>query len=549
MSTPTQRLAELVRRKRGMTFDMTIGEPQRVEPGVATDAEIMGVGGPDKPLPTDEEIASVGAPRVTVPPIDVPPEELTPPDPKLAQAGNAAVRGGVFGRLDEGGPGANPAAGSVAVQMPTDEQAAQSLTRIPADPPMSRTAMLAAAIQKTGRAPVEDQALSPRLATPDDSPRDDSNSIPGMAAKLVTGAAMPPRAPSARPDTSLYDAQEADRKSHLTAGMELAGRQLVGGLTRTEVPQGIGPAASGVPLAIEQGKERRAALAEAVNRKRQGELDTSKLALEKSETDKNNREKPDAKALGADGLRQLLRSPTYIAKVKAEGVDPSTFDTMSEEALKKQVDHYENEAKNASGERSAAMNQTRALGNAKDLKTFESNMEKPIPNEMIDQLAGLNGSEAAIRQFEGNLGKTSGVAGKIGASGVPGASMGVLGKDAEQGSTFEGDRKRTAIALARGLEGGMARPGNVEIIEQIMPHATDSDAVKKTKMDEVRKFIDSKRAALNEAMRQGNFKKPISSMSNPSGTPDIPKDGKEHKTLSSGKHASRVPGGQWMVDD
>ncbi len=91
----------------------------------------------------------------------------------------------------------------------------------------------------------------------------------------------------------LYDAQEADRKSRLAAAMELATRQLVGGITRTPVGQGIGAAPSQVPAAMEAAKSRRQQVVDALNRKRQGALDESTLALQKSQTERNLRPPPE----------------------------------------------------------------------------------------------------------------------------------------------------------------------------------------------------------------------------------------------------------------
>ncbi len=144
-------------------------------------------------------------------------------------------------------------------------------------------------------------------------------SVPGQVGKTLMGA-TPPQPQ----DDGLYGAQEADRKSHLTAGMELAGRQLVGALTRTAVPQGIGAAPSQVPAAMDAAKTRRAAVADALNRKRQGEQDEqsaklagSTMALHESEIEKNRRT-PAAKP------EDPLAAPLKVAQtehLKAETED------------------------------------------------------------------------------------------------------------------------------------------------------------------------------------------------------------------------------------
>ncbi len=111
-------------------------------------------------------------------------------------------------------------------------------------------------------------------------------------------------------DDGLWQAQEADRKSRLTAGMELAARQLVGGITQTPVGQGIGAAPSQVPMAMKQADARKKAIADEIARKRQGVMDDSTLRLRESEIAKNMRPppvKPDKAAAAADELESYKK--------------------------------------------------------------------------------------------------------------------------------------------------------------------------------------------------------------------------------------------------
>lgn len=155
----------------------------------------------------------------------------------------------------------------------------------------------------------------------------------------------------------------------------------------------------------------------------------------------------------------------------------------------------------------AGINADRSLENAKKLDIFKSELPKDVPREMIDQLEALKGSDAAIAQYNKDLSKVGNMAGKLGAMGIPGAAQGYLGEGAAAGSTHQSDRERTAIALARGLEGGMARPGNVEIIQKMLANPTDSDAVKAIKGKELEDFMASKKKAFAEALASGNYKK------------------------------------------
>ncbi len=109
---------------------------------------------------------------------------------------------------------------------------------------------------------------------------------PGAPAAPPEPLTPPPMVQADPPDphvNDMYDAEEADRKSHLTAGMEMAARQLVGGITRTGVPEGIGAAKDRAPLVAEAAKSRRQMAIDALARKRQGVLDENTLENSKSE--------------------------------------------------------------------------------------------------------------------------------------------------------------------------------------------------------------------------------------------------------------------------
>ncbi len=127
-------------------------------------------------------------------------------------------------------------------------------------------------------------------------------STQAQVAQSVMGAA--PRQPAVpmednRDDDELAAAQEADRRSRLGAGMELAGRQFVGAVTRTPLGQGIGAAPSRVPGAMAAAKSRAERAAEVLRQRRQGEqderqgrMDASALDLQASAAEKNRRDPP-----------------------------------------------------------------------------------------------------------------------------------------------------------------------------------------------------------------------------------------------------------------
>ena len=121
-------------------------------------------------------------------------------------------------------------------------------------------------------------------------------SVPAQVSQAMLGAAPVAAKPLPQVDdeADIEAAREADRESRFAAGMELAGRQLVGGITRTPVPQGLGANPSEVPLAMARAKSKREQAAEALMRQRQGRLDASALDLQASQAERNRRDPGDA---------------------------------------------------------------------------------------------------------------------------------------------------------------------------------------------------------------------------------------------------------------
>jgi hypothetical protein len=148
-------------------------------------------------------------------------------------------------------------------------------------------------------------------------------------------------------------------------------------------------------------------------------------------------------------------------------------------------------------DREAAMASARSLGNQIKLKEYEAT-HKPPTAEQLTQLEGINKSGGALDVFEQGLHSTDSAIGKAAAN-FPKVA-GALGVE---GSDFDSLRKGTAIALARGLEGGTARPGNVEIIDSMLPNASDSPEVKKRKMENTRAFVRNNRDAFLKTAQTG----------------------------------------------
>lgn len=169
--------------------------------------------------------------------------------------------------------------------------------------------------------PAEGPAYEPELPPPathetvaasqvPDHPR--PGSVQANVAQSMLGASAIPARPAPMRQTDIDDAEieearEADRQSRFNAGMELAGRQLVAGITRTPVPQGLGVNPSEVPLAMARAKSKREQAAEALRAQRQSTMDASTLDLQRSQAEKNRREPGDVPMTPAQAANIELR--------------------------------------------------------------------------------------------------------------------------------------------------------------------------------------------------------------------------------------------------
>ncbi len=153
-------------------------------------------------------------------------------------------------------------------------------------PPEFRAQEMAQPVENLGQSP---EAIAEAQAALDEHEQGRPGSIPAQVGRGVTGQLSEEPEKSSVDEDEMWGAQEADRKSRLTAGLELAGRQLVGGITRTPVGQGIGVAPSRIPQAQAAAKSRSERAAEILRQKRQATMDDSTLKLQASQTEKNLR--------------------------------------------------------------------------------------------------------------------------------------------------------------------------------------------------------------------------------------------------------------------
>jgi len=197
-----------------------------------------------------------------------------------------------------------------------------------------------------------------------------------------------------RDQEELNAAQEADRASRFTAGMELAGRQLVGGITRTPVSQGIGAAPSQVPGAMAAAKSRSERAAEALRLKRQGALD--------EKDDRRYEDERGDKAVGrSEKAAALLLAQREKAKAEAESL--RRFNV---------TDERQKESNAAQLALSRAGLGIRAEGEKRDAEKFEADKVKDaakktedVPPEFEVQ-SGANPSPETRKKFTALVGSS-----------------------------------------------------------------------------------------------------------------------------------------------
>lgn len=236
------------------------------------------------------------------------------------------------------------------------------------------------------------------------------------------------------------------------------------------------------------------------------------LNLRKKQIDATSTQK--ARALEDRKKLMLSQYPEHASEIGA------LSDLGNAESLQRTLDARGTAvASQAHADEAATKSQAHADESQRRSEGFQKYMEdyrlshRPLTAEQASQLEGINKSGKAIDTFEGGLGSVSGWGGRLAAS-AP-AIFGALGA---QGADFPALREGTAIALARGLEGGMARPGNVEIIMRMLPEASDDDAVKAQKIAHVREFVANNRDAFKTALEQGGSV-PLRPSSEPAAAP------------------------------
>ena len=166
----------------------------------------------------------------------------------------------------------------------------------------------------------------------------------------------------AQPDldsSEMASAQEADRRSGLSSGLELASRQLVGGITQTPVGQSLPRAPSQVPMAQAAAKSRATLAAEALRRKdaaakdaaagveRKDSREERAAAILRAQQEKRDAEAESLRRFEISGSRQdaatkasqdISRASLGLQKGASARADTKAAEDASDKALKKTED-------------------------------------------------------------------------------------------------------------------------------------------------------------------------------------------------------------------
>lgn len=334
-------------------------------------------------------------------------------------------------------------------------------------------------------------------------------SVPPEAVKAPPLVSSQPMAST--DDRALFNAQEADRRAKLRAGIELATRQFAAGVTHQPIGQMAPQEESQVPLVLSTQAARKKALADEVARQRQSRLDDTEAGLKESERIKNmaeaikaqrelnKPEKPDEAA----GMRQALRGPAYAAQLKESGVDPASLDSMSLDGLKTIATHFENGAKNVSSEKAAEIARGGALTNLKTAKVFELGLPQRPDTETRKQAEALGMVDDQIDRMSNAWDE------KVSATG---SGLTALIPNTKAHTYTTDERNQTKEMLVRAMSQTVPREANMAVIEPMIPTATDSKETKTEKVKNLKSYFKDQREQFYKTLAASNVNMDVSKL-------------------------------------
>lgn len=150
----------------------------------------------------------------------------------------------------------------------------------------------------------------------------------------------------------------------------------------------------------------------------------------------------------------------------------------------------------------AATASARALANAKALKDYEAKNQN-MSTEQKQALEGFNALPGVIDTLRNSLKETGTWQGKLGAKFPE-----IAGALNAPGATFESSSDAAASILARIVDGGVARPGTIEIVKHYLPRANDSEDVKGRKLKDLESYVAGKQEGFFKSLSQEGVRVP-----------------------------------------
>lgn len=304
--------------------------------------------------------------------------------------------------------------------------------------------------------------------------------VAAPVAPAVPASAAPMPVAAVDDEAEIEAAREADRESRFAAGMELAGRQLVGGITRTPVGQSLGANPSEVPLAMARAKSKREQAAEVLRARRQAD-----------EADAERKEK------------ELDRQSRAAALLRAER---EKEDARKESARRFEVSHGDSQALAQSNQDIArASLGLRMQGERRDAEKFEADKAEKAkghqtsPSTLTDLADAHTAIEALtplLQKFE-TLGMDSWLA-KASAKGTD-----LLDLQETGAAEYKAAAQRAMQGVGKIFEGGKLAAGDETKYRQMLPRPGDSAKIARQKVldsqDFLRSLVSNRIATLRKA--------------------------------------------------
>lgn len=261
-------------------------------------------------------------------------------------------------------------------------------------------------------------------------------------------------------------------------------------------------------------------------------------------------QKPKDRALALEDRKRLLLSQYPEHKTDIEALT----DLGNAESLQRTLDSrgtaavaqaHSDEAATRAQQHSDEM-QRRSEAFAREMEAFKAT-HKTLDAAQSTQLEGLNSADAIIGDFAKHYPDVSGLGSKVAASvsGMPVVGS-VAGAMDPKAASFEAERELTASGLVRAIDGSVVRPGTLESIKRLMPHAWDPDAVKAEKTRQLHEYVLTKKEEFARTLKQGGFR-PLQDAEDrpaPNVPPQRPKWAPEGSRFVNGKWMYRLPNGK-----